>query len=572
MTKSKMSKNFFGAFLALVFCVSLLAGCTGNDDTTGGSEKQSQSADSAVSQSDANSNAEPEADGLVNKEGLPIVNDPVEYEIITLQMSTLRTANEKPVTVWAEEETGVKINWTEIPEASYDEKVNILFASDSLPDAICGKVHILSAFYNQLIDLNPYMDEYAPATTAFFAERPDYPQAYSGADGALKMLPIGDESLGNTVDTQLWLNQDWLTNLNLEMPKTTEEFEAVMKAFKEQDANGNGDPNDEIPFTFKDVWGWAKGIENFMGAFGVVENNQHVFLSPDDNKTVVFGAEEQGYYDFLKWMNNLYTQGLIDPEVFTHSDDQYYTKNSGKDVIGAYLEYLDGGLGSAVSSRDPEDQKFKFCEALTGPDGDQYVGLNNLVREAGLMITDKCENPEVLVRWYDWANTDLETFARFRWGAEGEVWQFAENEAGELVPQLIDLPLDSDYEQFGYQNGGEYAGAVCFSGWSPAMATDAKLALMPPEVDRDRKRPAAVIDVQHGINPLPQGIADPENEDQRSLIRADLDNYLLRFISDSIINGIDDAKWERHLGELEKLRVPEYKQLCQEFVDDIQSR
>ncbi|HCA69426.1 MAG TPA: sugar ABC transporter substrate-binding protein, partial [Lachnospiraceae bacterium] len=35
----------------------------------------------------------------------------------------------------------------------------------------------------------------------------------------------------------------------MEIPKTTEEFEAVLKAFKEKDANGNGDPNDEIPFS-----------------------------------------------------------------------------------------------------------------------------------------------------------------------------------------------------------------------------------------------------------------------------------------------------------------------------------
>ena len=31
------------------------------------------------------------------------------------------------------------------------------------------------------------------------------------------------------------------------MPTTTDEYYEVLKAFKEQDANGNGDPNDEIP-------------------------------------------------------------------------------------------------------------------------------------------------------------------------------------------------------------------------------------------------------------------------------------------------------------------------------------
>ena len=33
------------------------------------------------------------------------------------------------------------------------------------------------------------------------------------------------------------------------MPTTTEELREVLRAFKEQDANGNGDPNDEIPLS-----------------------------------------------------------------------------------------------------------------------------------------------------------------------------------------------------------------------------------------------------------------------------------------------------------------------------------
>ena len=31
------------------------------------------------------------------------------------------------------------------------------------------------------------------------------------------------------------------------VPQTTDELFDVLTAFKEQDANGNGDPNDEIP-------------------------------------------------------------------------------------------------------------------------------------------------------------------------------------------------------------------------------------------------------------------------------------------------------------------------------------
>ena len=49
----------------------------------------------------------------------------------------------------------------------------------------------------------------------------------------------------------------------------------------------------------------------------------------------------------------------------------------------------------------------------------------------------------------------------------------------------------------------------------------------------------------------------------------DIDTYLKKFIADSVINGIDEGKWEEHLKTLESLKVDEYTQLCQEFVDSV---
>mgnify|MGYP000113538921 FL=1 len=55
----------------------------------------------------------------------------------------------------------------------------------------------------------------------------------------------------------------------MSMPTTTDEFEAVLKAFKEQDANGNGDASDEIPFSTDPN---NKHIEAMAGYFGLPMN------------------------------------------------------------------------------------------------------------------------------------------------------------------------------------------------------------------------------------------------------------------------------------------------------------
>ena len=58
----------------------------------------------------------------------------------------------------------------------------------------------------------------------------------------------------------LSINTTWLERLGLEMPETLEEFANVLRAFRDQDPNGNG-IQDEIPFSFMfDWWCWTSAI------------------------------------------------------------------------------------------------------------------------------------------------------------------------------------------------------------------------------------------------------------------------------------------------------------------------
>lgn len=82
----------------------------------------------------------------------------------------------------AEEATNVHIEWVEIPASGWKEKINIMFSTDSLPDAIIGAVD-MAKNYEQLAELDEMLKEYAPNTTAFFESRDDYPTALYSPDG-----------------------------------------------------------------------------------------------------------------------------------------------------------------------------------------------------------------------------------------------------------------------------------------------------------------------------------------------------------------------------------------------------
>ena len=196
-----------------------------------------------------------------NAEGLPILNEKETFTIAVVQTSSLKSAAEKACVLETEEATNVHIEWVEIPKSGWTEKINIMFSTDSLPDAIIGDVD-MARNYEQLTVLDDYLEAYAPNVTAFFETRDDYPNALLSPDGTVRTLPIGDESVHNIIDSQLWINQKWLDQLNLQTPETPEELKEVLIAFRDQDPNGNG-IQDEIPFTFEDAWGWGNTIENW---------------------------------------------------------------------------------------------------------------------------------------------------------------------------------------------------------------------------------------------------------------------------------------------------------------------
>ena len=80
---------------------------------------------------------------------------------------------------------------------------------------------------------------------------------------------------GTTIDTGaelLWLRQDWMDKLNLEAPKSLEDVEAILKAFVENDPDGNG-TNDTIGMILSnEIYGKYGGspmyANNVFAAFG----------------------------------------------------------------------------------------------------------------------------------------------------------------------------------------------------------------------------------------------------------------------------------------------------------------
>ena len=139
----------------------------------------------------------------------------------------------------------------------------MMMVSGEYPDAIVYKWAtapggIASYIDDGIIqDLTPYVETCMPNFWRILEENPSIKKDVVTDEGRIYAIPYIrlDEAL--CVYQGPVIRQDWLDKLGLKTPKNTEELYQVLKAFKEQDPNGNGQA-DEIPMG-------ANGFDNVSG-------------------------------------------------------------------------------------------------------------------------------------------------------------------------------------------------------------------------------------------------------------------------------------------------------------------
>lgn len=305
-----------------------------------------------------------------------------------------------------EQETGVKINWTTYADSAWAEKKSLLFASNQLPEAFFGQ-EILSnddllkyGPEGMLIPLESYItEENTPNLYKIFQDYPEYKRSITAPDGHIYSLMSFDDGYVTTTNLPLFINKDWLENVNMAVPATTDEFYEVLKAFKEQDANGNGDPDDEIPYSFNKDTNYASDL---FGSFGMIDDTRidsgKTHIAVKDGK-VIYTAVGEEYKNAIKYFHKLYSEGLIDQEAFTQDNSVFKAKCKNENRTVGVLQ----GWRSTAWSTSNEDDSYIPVPPLTGPDGDRYwPELQNGVNGLGsFAITNVARDPEYIMRWVD---------------------------------------------------------------------------------------------------------------------------------------------------------------------------
>lgn len=507
----------------------------------------------------------------------------LEVSIFTPKFINDPDFSENEFTKMMEEDLGIKINWEFANQDAAQEKRQLSLASGDYPDAFwlvtwldsISKVDAQK--YGQegvLLPLNDLIKEHAPNIQKAMDEIPYLEAGITAPDGNIYGLPLLGECYHCSRYGKMWINTEWLDNLGLEMPTTTEEFREVLQAFKNDDPNGN-EENDEIPLSGEPSGQVGNDPTQFlMSAF--LPDNGKDYINVDDG-TLNLGPMQPEWKEGLKYIHSLYEEGLIDEGAFTQNVEALKQLGSpaGDAILGAAAA---SHSGIFVDLHTEHSQNYDVVPPLKGPDGAQFTSSDygNINRFA-FAITNKADEEQAiaLIKLADYFFTE-EGVLSATYGKEGVHWKKGESgdvdlrgEQAAFTP-ILDDPNMSQEEIDALKYGwGERGPLLQTREFRDSIGTETD-EWTPEGYERRLYNATEKYD---GFEPEEEfnfeaAWVDPEDAEEVSLLKININKYIEENMVQFITGSKDIEKdWDSYVDGFKALEVDRYLEIYQEAYD-----
>ncbi len=251
--------------------------------------------------------------GCGGRKAEPLDAENPTIKVMTKQFATESAGEDSMVLQELEKYLGVNLEMTWAPSSNYDEKITATMGSGNYPHAML--VGSRSSAIIQASRKDRFWD-----ITEKFSDAAKFPNLAQANPMINHNISIDGKVYGvyraRTVGRAgVSIRKDWLQKVGLENPKTIDEFYNVLKAFKEQDPDGNGQ-NDTYGMIITDyLAGPVDNLAVWMGAPNQWGVNEEGKLAPD------FMFEE--YVDALRFLNKCYAEGLINQDMATYDSSKW---------------------------------------------------------------------------------------------------------------------------------------------------------------------------------------------------------------------------------------------------------
>lgn len=563
-----MRKGLASIVSVLMAGMLVLTACSG-----GGSDKEGQT--NAPSQSASAGGANQTAPGTY-----PIVQDPITLKVLVVGTPVVEDWENNEFTKWYEEKTNIMLDFEVTPNGSNANEIfNLTMASGALPDVILSfdvtpTQQMLYGQQGSFVPLNDLIEQYGPNTKKMFEQYPAVKDAITAPGGHIYALPQISSCYQCSLFHKAWIYKPWLDKLGLEMPRTTEQFYEVLKAFKTQDPNDNGKA-DEIPLASAAIRkGWGPFFDRFlMDAFvNNAQFNEIMRLSLNEGKIEADYVKPE-WKQGIEWVKKLYSEGLIAPESFTMDENQL-KELSFKDGVVTVGVLRAPGVSTGFNLFDPSTNDtgwdYVAVPPLEGPNGFRSTPWNPypfVVSPGTFIITSANKYPAETMRWADGFYTEEVTL---KWsGIPSDAYKLWDRKDPNVLgmdgkPALYEnLETHNTVSNIHWgQRGISLRDDAFWLGMRVTEKTKDQLVLY--EETRDKYEPYKQ-DIATIVPPL---FFTEEQASELADLHTTINDYVIEMFSKFVTGSEDIATgWQGYLDNLKRMGLERYLAIYQEAYD-----
>ena len=331
------------------------------------------------------------------------------------------------------DKTGVKVKETWLTGQTAEEAVGMMITGGELPDFICGGSG-QSQLYDAdvLVALDDYLDDY-PNIKNFFTQQ-QWDQLRQD-DGHIYWIPQfsnikGEEKVCTHNDEAFWIQARVLKWADYPEIRTMDQYFDLIERYNEANPTME-DGTENIPYTILcDDWRYFC-LENAPQFLDGYPNDGSCIVDPETLTVIDYNTTDTAVKYFQK-LNEEYQKGIVDPESFTQTYDEYIAKLSTGRVLGMIDQWWDFAYtaGDAIKQAGLDAQG---CDYIPLPitidesvENQWHCSGSVLNVSDGLAITTSCEDVEGALQFVDDLLTQDIHNLRF-WGVEGVDYNVDEN-------------------------------------------------------------------------------------------------------------------------------------------------
>lgn len=203
------------------------------------------------------------------------------------------------------EKYNVNVEFVSVPRWTEVDEINNLLAAGTAPDVCVTYSYPTIQTYATMggvLDLAPYIEEYKALLPNLFNLLGDY-NIYYDQDPESGELWAIEAILAVRARINMFVREDWLAKLNMAVPTTIEEFEAMLVAFRDNAELLLGDDAARmIPYTTSYDIGWRN--DHMLTSFVPdAVTDEELYVKGFDDRHLLYPGYKEGVRMLNKWYN-----------------------------------------------------------------------------------------------------------------------------------------------------------------------------------------------------------------------------------------------------------------------------